>query len=109
MIFCLNYFYEQLKEANTLLIYTTHAFWIIIGFLIYISGTFFLYIYAENTLQDKNFQNQYVIINSVFNLLRNILFSIAMLMKPESKSQPDFPNEHFISDWNNTRSFKNVN
>lgn len=109
MLFCLNYFYEQLKEANTLLIYTTHDFWIVIGFLIYISGTFFLYIYAENTLQDKGFQDQYVIINSVFNLLRNILFSIAMLMKPEPESPPNFPDESHISDWNHARSFKNVN
>ena len=107
--FCLYYFYEQLKEANTLLIYTTHDFWIIIGFLIYSSGTFFLYLYAETTLQDQAFRRQYVIINSVFFLLKNILFSIAMFMKPEPKSEPDFPNDSLMSDWNNIRSFKNVN
>jgi hypothetical protein len=109
IILCLNYFYEQLKEANTLLIYTTHNFWIVIAFLIFFSGTFFLYIYTENTLQDKAFQNQYLIINSAFYLLKSILFSIAMLMKPQSEIEVNFPDESHISDWNHTRSFKNVN
>jgi hypothetical protein len=107
---CLYYFYEQLRDVNTLLIYSTHEFWIIIGFLIYLSGNFFLYIYAENTLQNKGFQTQYAIINSAFNLLRNILFSVAMFMKPRPpKFEADFPNEGLISDWTNIRSFKNVN
>jgi hypothetical protein len=107
---CLYYFYEQLRDVNTLLIYSTHEFWIIIGFLIYLSGNFFLYIYAENTLQNEDFQLQYQIINSAFNLLRNILFSVAMFMKPRPpKFEADFPNEGLISDWNSIRSFKNVN
>jgi hypothetical protein len=106
---CLYYFYEQLREdTSTLLIYTTHNFWIIIAFLIFFSGTFFLYIYAENVVNDKAFQNQYAVINSGFNLLKSILFSVAMLMKPP-ESQVNFPDESHISNWNHTRSFKNVN
>ena len=111
IISCLYYFYEQLREeTSTLLIYTTHTFWIVIAFLIFFAGTFFLYIYTENiSIDDKAFIKQYIIINSVFYLLKNILFSIAMLMKPEPESPSDFPSEHFVSDWNHTRSFKNVN
>jgi len=33
-------------------------------------------------IKSKSFQHQYVVINSVFNILKNILLSIAMLMKP---------------------------
>jgi hypothetical protein len=106
---CLYYFYEQLRDASNLLIYTTHDFWIIIAFLIYISGTFFLYIFAENTLQDKDFQVQYIYINSGFNLLRNILLSIAMLMKPTQKSKPDFPNESSFPTGDISSFLKNVN
>ena len=51
---CIYYFYDQLKETNTLLIYTTQNFWIIIAFLIYLSGTFFLYIYAENMIERQS-------------------------------------------------------
>jgi hypothetical protein len=105
IVFCLYYFYEQLKETSTLLIYETHNFWIIIAFLIFFSGTFFLYIYTENTIKDKTFLNQYAIINSGFYLLKNILFSVAMLMKPKKKPQFDFPIEGNIADWNSIRSF----
>jgi hypothetical protein len=112
IILCLIYFYEQLRDNSTLLIYTTHNFWIIIGFLIFFAGTFFLYIYTENTLEhDGNaFSFQYGIINSVFNILKNILFAIAMFMKPPPKSPLDFPGEEsLISDWNSIRPIKNVN
>jgi hypothetical protein len=110
IIFCLYYFYEQLKEASTLLIYETHNFWIIIAFLIFFSGTFFLYIYVENTIKDRAFFIQYAIINSGFYLLKSILFSVAMLMKPQSEIQVNFPDDDSpTSDWNHTRSFKNVN
>jgi hypothetical protein len=36
---------------------------------------------TENMARSKSFQHQYVVINSVFNVLKNILLSIAMLMK----------------------------
>ena len=36
---------------------------------------------AENMIADKAFQKQYTIINSVFNILKNVLLSVAMLMK----------------------------
>jgi hypothetical protein len=45
------------------------------------AGTFFLYIMAENMLRDKGFQIQYIIINAAFNILKNLLFSVSMLMK----------------------------
>jgi len=106
----LYYFYEKLQETNSLLIYTTQDFWIIIAFLIYLSGTFFLYLYAENTLQDKQFQIAYATINSSFILLKNVLLSIAMSKKPVTPSSPsNFPHEDIMSDWTNIQSFKNVN
>jgi hypothetical protein len=36
---------------------------------------------AEPMMRTREFQIQYVIINAVFNILKNILLSIAMLMK----------------------------
>ncbi len=33
-------------------------------------------------IKSKSFRHQYVVINSVFNILKNILLSIAILMKP---------------------------
>ena len=105
---CVYYFYIQLNEAGTSIIYATQNFWLIIAFLIYFSGTFFLYIYAENTLHDKVFQIQYIFINSSFTLMKNIFFSIAFLIKPEKQEQSHFPNDNLISDWN-IHSMENVN
>ncbi|MEO6452603.1 MAG: hypothetical protein ABIN97_00960, partial [Ginsengibacter sp.] len=103
---CLYYFYEELKQANSLLIYTTINFWIIIAFLIYLSGTFFLFLFAENTLHDKVFQIQYIVINSSFIIIKNIFFSIALMIKSDSSQPPNFPNENPMSDWDNIQSLK---
>lgn len=81
IILCIYYLAAQLKGTSNLFIYSTSNFWVIITFLIYLSGTFFLYIMAENMIHARAFQIQYSIINSVFNVLKNILLSIAMLMK----------------------------
>jgi hypothetical protein len=81
ILMCIYYLIVQIKGTYNLSVYSTSNFWIIITFLIYTSGTFFLYIMAAKMLNDRNFQIQYTIINSSFTILKNILFSIAMLMK----------------------------
>ena len=107
---CLYYFYDELKQVTTDLIYTTKNFWIIIAFLFFLSGTFFLYIYAENMRKDVNFKTQYRLINSSFLVLKNILFSIAMIIKPRTQEKKNLPiEEHFSSDFNAVQPFKNLN
>ena len=101
---CIYYFYYQLKKPDTFLIYNTQNFWIIIAFLIYVSGTFFLYLMAENMIEEKTFAKQYKMINSSFIILKNIFLFIAMLIKPEKKSTSVFPNERLSSDWNISNS-----
>jgi hypothetical protein len=107
---CIYYFFDQLKDANTLLIYSSINFWIVIAFLIYLSGTFFLYIYADSMINDKAFIQQYIIINSSFNLLKSILLGVAMLMKPKS-NQPQniFPEDRLSTDWNSNQTLHNLN
>ncbi|MDQ6761342.1 MAG: hypothetical protein M3015_01800 [Bacteroidota bacterium] len=80
---CIYYLFQQIKGSTNLQVYSTSNFWIIITFLIYLSGTFFLYIFTETMIHDKHFQNQYIYINSSFNIIKNILLSIAMLMKSD--------------------------
>ena len=88
ILMCIYYLIVQIKGSNNLLVYSTTSFWIIITFLIYLSGTFFLYIMAENMINDRNFRIQYTFINSAFYIIKNILLSVAMLMKPtQSKPQ----------------------
>jgi hypothetical protein len=78
--------------------------------LIYIAGTFFLYITAANMMHDKQFIIQYTIINSSFNILKNVLLGIAMLMKPNnSTNQNIFPEDRLSTDWNSNQTLHNLN
>ncbi len=86
---CIYYLFMQIKGSISLRVYSTSNFWIIITFLLYVSGTFFLYIMAQNMLEDMAFKIQYTYINSSFNIIKNVLLSIAMLMKvDEVKTEP---------------------
>lgn len=104
IILCIYYLIVQLKGTNNLFVYSTSNFWIIITFLIYLSGTFFLYIMAENMIQNRVFQIQYFIINSAFNILKNILLSIAMLMK--STPENNQSKKHKEKEWDDLLSYK---
>lgn len=105
---CIYYFFDQLKQPSLFLTYTIN-FWVIISFLIYLSGTFFLYIMYDNTTHDKQFARHYAVINSSFNILKNILLSVAMLMKPQTTPQNTFPEDSFTKDWDNFQSLKKQN
>jgi hypothetical protein len=85
---CIYYLYLQIKNANDLLLYSTFNFWVIIAFLIYFAGTFFLYIMTENMFANVAFQKLYFIINIAFNILKNLLLSVAMTMKINKTSDP---------------------
>jgi hypothetical protein len=61
-------------------------------------------------MNDKAFVKQYVIINSGFGILKNILLSIAMLMKPTiSNTQDLFPEDRLSTDWNSNQTLHNLN
>lgn len=102
ILMCIYYLIVQLKGSNNLFVYSTANFWIIITFLIYVSGTFFLYVMTENMIQDRSFKIQYTIINSAFNILKNIMLSIAMLMKPT----PILNEKQKTDDWDDFLSHK---
>lgn len=108
IIMCIYYFFDRLKQPNPALL-GSFNFWIIIAFLIYLAGTFFLFIMAENMIRDRSFQIQYVIINSSFEILKNILLSIAMFMQPTPNPQNTFPEDSFNKDWDDYQSLKNQN
>jgi hypothetical protein len=92
ILFCVYYLFSQIKGSNSLMIYSTFNFWVIIAFLLYFSGTFFLYIMTENMVFNVTFQKLYFIINISFNILKNVLLSVAMCMKTtNTKLTPSLP------------------
>ena len=57
---------------------------------------------AENMIQDRPFQIQYSVINSAFNIIKNILLSVAMLMKATPVKNELTKNK----DWDDLLSYK---
>jgi hypothetical protein len=102
ILMCIYYLGLQLKGNKSLFEYSTSNFWVIITFLIYLAGIFFVYIMAGNMTHDKKFVMQYIVINSSFNVLKNILLSVAMLMKPAPKENKSRINQ----EWDGPLSFK---
>jgi hypothetical protein len=106
----ISYLFIQIRNSTNLLIYSTFDFWVVITFLIYFSGTFFLYILAESMGKNVAFQKQYFIINISFNILKNILLCVAMTMKlndsvkQQKNGIPDLDDDIFISEKTNFRN-----
>jgi len=60
-------------------------------------------------IKDRAFFRQYTIINSAFNILKNVLLSIAMLMKSESRQIDQFPGEGLDASFPDINTLKNLN
>ncbi len=77
IIFCLLYFYEQINRQDQYFIYSSPNFFIVLGIMIYMSGTLFLFVMANNFSEGE--RNRYWVINDVSNIITNVSFSIAFL------------------------------
>jgi hypothetical protein len=77
--YCILLLYEQMRDSNIVFVYNNKKFWIIVAFFLYFSGTLFLYIYI-NTLPEQQ-RSSYWVINNFFEILKNILFCVAFIMK----------------------------
>ena len=84
IIYSILFLYEQIKDPMVFYVYFSKNFWIIIAFFIYFSSTLFLFIYAA-TFTTQEHQN-YWGINFIFNILKNIFFSISFAMKKNDKA-----------------------
>jgi hypothetical protein len=81
------YFYEELKDTTSLFLYTTSTFWIVVGIFLFFSGSFFIFIYAQNNSHLPGFSTTFQVIMGISALIENILFLIAFIIaKNESKT-----------------------
>ena len=83
LIFSFYYLYEQMNDTETLFIYTKYQFWVVIGFMIYLAGSFFVFIYASHV--DHDLIKQYWFLTNVFYILMNSLFVIGILVNKKKK------------------------
>lgn len=90
--YCVIYFYEQINQPKVIFLYSTYTFWVVVAMLIYLAGTFFLYVFAAN-LPD-GIRNEYWIINHICNILKNLLFAIAILIHSKADKKVQNPGEY---------------
>jgi hypothetical protein len=87
--FALFYFFEEISYPNTAFIYFSYKFWVVVGILIYSTGTFFFFMYSSSL--DGEEWNNWSIINYVFTIIKNALFSIAVIIaRKESKKIDEY-------------------
>lgn len=96
MTLCVIYFFEQIKTPSALFIYSTFEFWIVTGILVYLAGTFFIYIYSDK-LTEKELDS-YWAINYIFNALKNFIFGIGIyILGRKNRKQTEEPGFSYYS------------
>jgi hypothetical protein len=83
LMYCLMYFYEQMRFPQSIFIYSQRSFWGISGFLLFAAGTFFVFLFDQFSSHVDGFLEQYVYVHGLLFIVRNIFFSISIFIKPE--------------------------
>jgi len=77
-IYIFYFFYEFSKQVKDTFIYNHYTFWIGVGIMIYLGGSFFFYILINNlsASEEKAFGNM----TYVAEILKNLLFAISIYL-----------------------------
>jgi hypothetical protein len=78
LIFSAYFLYERMNDPSTIFIYNDYRFWIVLGFMIYLAGSFFIYLFADKIPHAQ--LQQYWLFTDIFSAIKNVLFSIGILM-----------------------------
>jgi len=78
LIYIFFFFYEFSKNMNSLYIYNHYCFWIAVGVLIYLGGSFFFYLSINQLSKDEmeTFGN----FTYLAEIIKNILFALSLFM-----------------------------
>jgi len=57
----------------------------------FFAGTFFVFIYSQTNYSNPAFRRTFELIITTFSIIRNLLFSIAFLIKPEKEKKILYP------------------
>jgi len=78
LIFSFYFLFELTNNSKDTFIHYNFRFWVVIGMIIYLSGSFFIYLYANqlSTTEGKKFG----ILIDFFYILKNIFFAIAIFI-----------------------------
>ncbi|MBU6158138.1 MAG: hypothetical protein KGP35_03810 [Bacteroidetes bacterium] len=90
IFFSISFFYETLKSPDRIFIDKDPFFWGISGFFLFFSISFFVFLLRQTYWDRPDFFFQYIYIHALSGILRNVICSIALLIKPYKEKVPDF-------------------
>ncbi len=88
--FSISFFYEHIKNPNSTFIDKDPYFWGVSAFFLFFSISFFVFLLRQSYWHNNDFFYQYVYIHALSGILRNIICSIAFLIKPYKDQVPEF-------------------
>ena len=77
--FSIIYLYERISKVDGF-VYDLPEFWVVFGIIIYFSGNFFIFIFAQNSLNQNSFKETFNTINAISSIIENIMFLIAFII-----------------------------
>jgi hypothetical protein len=77
-IYIFYFFYEFSKNTKGVFIYNHYTFWIAVGSMIYLGGSFFFYILINNLHQDE--VDKFGNMTYVAEIIKNLLFALSIYM-----------------------------
>jgi hypothetical protein len=80
------FFYESMKSSHQINLYSSFAFWVAIGILLYLGASFFLFILA-NDLRTQEIETFWDV-TYVAETIKNIVFCVAILTYVSNPNQP---------------------
>lgn len=78
--YCILFFFQEIKKPPTDYMYSKTDFWIVSALFLYMSGNFYIYMYAANSMLEQEFLKIYMIIHGIFYSIRNMIFSMIMFL-----------------------------
>lgn len=87
LVFSLFFLFQLLKKPEEPIFSNSH-FWIVSAYMLYVAGTFFLYLFIYSLTPEE--QNEYYVVNFIFIIIKTILLSIAMFVKPKAQERKKF-------------------
>lgn len=90
LIYSFFYLFEQMNIVDETFIYSRAYFWMVIGMMVYLGGSFFIYIFANqvaNTKELFELLDNYWFLTYVFYIIKNCFFIVGLFLyaKPKKK------------------------
>jgi hypothetical protein len=83
LIFIFYYLFEQANDKTNLFIYSHYQFWAVTGFMIYLAGSFFIYILANQI--NRELLERYWFLTNALYVVKNLFIGVAFFINIKKK------------------------